>query len=244
MKKHASVFALYCRHSVPLLLLVFLALAAADVAGFYLLGGSAMASLSSDSFGQFVLITFFAAFWLCVATLLAPYNTRARYDYTLQRLQISERTAFFLHIVCNALCIFCLYAFQIVLLWLLSWLYQSGAGYAEGVQGIYVDFYRSAYLHSLLPLGEWLIWLRNLVYVLAAGILTAYMPLGMRCRSRSAAASILLINAFTLRFKIALGESTFCIIQILGAAFLAGVFLVMAFGMLHNGVRRAADYEN
>mgnify|MGYP007099011071 CR=1 FL=1 len=244
MKKLASVFALYCRHSVLLLLLVFLALAAADLAGFYLLGGSAMPSFSGDSFGQFVLIAFFAAFWLCVAALLAPYNTRARYGYTLQRLQISERTAFFLHIACNALCIFCLYAFQIVLLWLLSRLYQSGAGYAEGVQGVYVDFYRSAYLHSLLPLGEWLIWLRNLVYVLTAGILTAYMPLGMRCRAKSSAAAILLCNTFTLRFKIELGGSAFCIIQILGAAFLAGVFLVMAFGMLHDGVRRAEDYEN
>lgn len=244
MKKYASVFALYCRHSVLLLLLVLLLLAAADVAGFYLLGGSAMPSLSSDSFGQFVLLAFFAAFWLCVAALLAPYNTRTRYGYTLQRLQISERTAFFLHIACNALCIFCLYAFQIVLLWLLSRLYQSGAGYAEGVQGVYIDFYRSAYLHSFVPLGEWPIWVRNLVYILAVGILTAYMPLGMRCRAKSSAAAIILCNVFTLRFSIPLGESTFCIIQILGAAFLAGVFLVMASGMLHDGVRRAADYEN
>lgn len=82
--------------------------------------------------------------------------------------------------VCNALCFACVWCVQLMASVGAAALHAADARYAEGAQGIFVDFYRSEFLHGLLPLADGYLWVRNVVFVLALGVLTAYMQLGLR----------------------------------------------------------------
>lgn len=41
--------------------------------------------------------------------------------------------------------------------------------YSAGRRGVFVDFYRSGFLHGLLPLADGYVWTRNALFVLALG---------------------------------------------------------------------------
>ncbi len=92
---------------------------------------------------------------------------------TLRRLRPDGRAQFRILAGQNALCAVVLWAWQTVLAVLLCLWWGHAHPEAMGAHGVYLAFYRVSFLHALLPLGSWLLWIRNLVFCAAIGVCTA-----------------------------------------------------------------------
>ena len=92
---------------------------------------------------------------------------------TLRRLRLDGRAQFRILAGQNALCAVVLWAWQTVLAVLLCLWWGHAHPEAMGAHTIYLAFYRVSFLHALLPLGSWLLWIRNLVFCAAIGVCTA-----------------------------------------------------------------------
>lgn len=88
---------------------------------------------------------------------------------------------------------------------------RKSAVYSAGPQGVFVDFYRSGFLHGLLPLADGYGWARNALFVLALGCVTAYMQLGIRrkgSRSWLVCMGLTLLLVLCLPVQYGAGRST------------------------------------
>lgn len=190
MKKHLSVFMLTARSSVYGLLGVLAAMALVQGVLFY------VAYLdSSTAVGGLALINFellisksgaqwsFAACFLPALALLcrSGCNFGSKSSYTLRRLSVSEKSVFFYQAFYNCVCLTILWAAQLGVMLLLFEIYSFLA--AEGSisgQSAFLAFYRSSFLHSLLPLEEGSRWIRNIFAVIALGLCAALFPYKQR----------------------------------------------------------------
>ena len=122
-------------------------------------------------------------------------------------------------------------------------LHAADARYAEGAQGIFVDFYRSEFLHGLLPLADGYLWVRNVVFVLALGVLTAYMQLGLRRKNGGRRlALVVLTGLMLLVLPVGFGSGrTAGILQSAAALFAAGICGYLGFLQAHNGKEGPED---
>ena len=119
----------------------------------------------------------------------------------------------------------------------------SSARYSAGPQGVFVDFYRSGFLHGLFPLADGYVWTRNALFVLALGCVTAYMQLGMRrkgSRSWLVCMGLTLLLVLCLPVQYGAGRSTGSFHAI--AALLVGLaFLGFGLTQTHSGKDGLAD---
>jgi len=92
-----------------------------------------------------------------------------------------------------------LWAIQILISYALCRRYIAKADPAlTGAQTIFLAFYRSDFLHSLLPLSELSRWIRNVLLLVCLGLAAAHFP--YRQRRRKAGESIIAMAALTLVF--------------------------------------------
>ena len=145
--------------------------------------------------------------------------------------------------VCNALCFACVWCVQLMASVGTAALHAADARYAEGAQGIFVDFYRSEFLHGLLPLADGYLWVRNVVFVLALGVLTAYMQLGLRRKNGGRRlALVVLTGLMLLVLPVGFGSGrTAGILQSVVALFVAGICGYLGFLQAHNGKEGVED---
>ena len=181
MKKQVSVFGLHARAALNRLLPVVLGLLVVEgiFAGLCIAHGAAL-TLSGSNLESALHYSFRAGILALQVLLASCFGANSRYSYTLQRLRISERCVFLWSCVCNALCYAVLWCVQIMAAVGAAFWNANSARYSAGPQGVFVDFYRSGFLHGLLPLADGYVWTRNLIFVLALGCVTACMQLGMR----------------------------------------------------------------
>ena len=181
MKKQVSVLGLHARAALNRLLPVALGMLVVELICVGLCIAHETALMLSGSVLEKALYYPFRVGILALQVLLASsFGSNSRYDYTLRRLQVSERCVFLWSCVCNALCFAVLWCVQIMAAVGAAFWNAKSAGYAAGPQGVFVDFYRSGFLHGLFPLADGYVWARNLIFVLALGCVTACMQLGMR----------------------------------------------------------------
>ena len=184
MKKHLSVLALFAGSIfLPLVLILFL-MTAVEIGGFYLFGFHRAWSFGQSEGDVFLLICFLAAFILLSVFLILP-GSKEGTGYTLMRLKISEEAAFLWHAVICALAYLALWAAEALILYLLSQSYAAGSYYTEGPQGIFLAFYRRGFFFSILPLDAAALWVRNILFVTAAGLAVACFSLFLRHRRKS-----------------------------------------------------------
>jgi hypothetical protein len=243
MRKHLSVFMLCIRSTIYKLMLIMLAMAAVEFAGFKLSGMDRDWSFglgkSSGLFG----ITFAAACLALVVICVLPSQKNSRYGYTLRRLLISERSVFLWHSLSNICSFLILWGTQMALVFALSRLYAGSAAYAEGPQGILVNFYRRDFLHSLFPLDEIPLWIRNFMYAVSLGFSCAYAQLALRHGKKPVAAIMALIYiAVTFITSVGSGSVKGIFTTLLQSA-LTGACIVLAFDAAHNG-KRCKDEED
>lgn len=191
MKQHLSVLMLTARSTIYKFLLLLGLTAAAELCQFWLTlraaletfaAGGGMASPETVLYHSRVSWTFAVCFVLTAALLgLTGCEFGSRQGYTLRRLSVSEKSVFLWQSGYNAACFFLLWAFQTLLALGLCALYMALAdpGQTSG-QTVFLAFYRSEFLHSLLPLAGGGRWARNALLVLGMGASSAYFPYSQR----------------------------------------------------------------
>ena len=200
MKKQLSVFALHARAAIGRLALVLLGMLALDAAAYVLFGLRGFrASLTGSELVTALRVIFSLGLVACQLLLAGCFGAGSRYGYTLRRLQIPETRVLLWSGVCNALCFACVWCVQLMASVGTAALHAADARYAEGAQGIFVDFYRSEFLLGLLPLADGYLWVRNVVFVLALGVLTAYMQLGLRRKNGGRRLALVVLTGLMLR---------------------------------------------
>lgn len=188
MQKHISVFGFYIRSSIYRVLLILLLMVLAvtgvflfefqgEMARYYelleqvALGNAEAAYLARPEklFDNRLILVLFelANIAVTIMLVLPGCEFKAKTTYTIKRLQVSERAWFFWQVLCSAMTYLLVYAAQLAVIIGLSQYYVNHVP-AElvGNQSIFLMFYRSELLHSLLPLSDIQIWIRNILLLL------------------------------------------------------------------------------
>lgn len=173
MKKSIlSVWGLTARAMLPMTLLTGLVMTSAEAILFPL---QSLHSARLDEAFSNTWLT--AVFVIALAGLHALFclcgTLGARTALPYARLGISERGLFLIRAGQAALCLGILLAWQLGLALALAMWWSHAHPGAIGPQTLYVAVYRSSLLHALLPLGDRLLWVRNLVLCAALGFCAA-----------------------------------------------------------------------
>ncbi len=151
-------------------------------------------------------------------------NAGGRQEYTLYRLQIEPKYVFLWQAVYNCCCYFIFWAVQVVVVFGLG-LYFVRTADAELVtnQSLFLAFYRSDYLHALLPLEHVTGWIRNVTWFLALGSATAHDVYATRLGKHSIWMWLVLVFGY-FNFAKGLEEASgFGLAIVLYAAVLLGI---------------------
>lgn len=224
MKKHLSVFGLFARSSVYKVLGTMLAACAAQVALFIMKYSAEPDEIYVDRFESYIekshaYLLFCAALILITLLLCLPGTEyRSKVGYTLRRLSISERAVFLHQAAFNIIVYIVFWAVQVTLVFALS-IYYNATVPAKFVsnQSVFLAFYRSSFLHSLLPLSDILLWIRNILLFAALGFAAAVFTYNQR-RKKFGVTAIALAVYILLFFSRGIGDISNCIITIIISA--------------------------
>lgn len=205
MKRYYSVLAIGARSSIYKIIGILLAMVALQAGLFYLLAAQtpAKAPLSPEgmilqSHIPWVSAAAFAA--VCGVLCLAGSEvSHSRVRYTIRRLSVRERETVLLWAGYNTMCFLLFWAVQALILLLLCKWYLGGLDPAyHSRQSLFLACYRSAFLHSLIPMEEVSRLVRNLLLAAALGLLTARFSFLQRRDKKSI--GIFVLAAITILF--------------------------------------------
>ena len=222
MEKHLSVFGLFARSSVYKVLLILIAMCAVQSLCFYMevqdtvaayeAIGADVASLEKVFEKAAVNVYFRVALVLVSVVICLPgCEFKSNTSYTLCRLSVSERTIFFYQAAYNMLICCMLIAAQLVTVFGLARYYIATVP-AQFIsnQTIALAFYRNNFLHSLLPMEDVGLWIRNGLLVLSLGMACAEFPYRQR-RHKFSATAIALVSYTIVLFDRSIGQITYAI---------------------------------
>ncbi len=184
MKKHLSVLMLIAGSTIYKVLGLLAFMAAAEGALFTLtlrgsltayeagLGMTAIETVFLRSRVSLVFAVCFLLLMVLLCTTGCEYGSRQ--GYTLRRLSVPEQSVFLWQALFNSFCLLLLWAAQLAVALALCRLYavRAPSGLVSG-QTVFLAFYRSSFLHSLIPLSEVSRWARNIFLVLSLGAASA-----------------------------------------------------------------------
>ncbi len=235
MKKHVSVLCLIARSSIYKILPLLTAMAILQIGVFLWYFSEAVtaweAGLPMAALEMLIPrshIAWFFAFAFFILTFLlcrTGCNFGAQIGYTLDRLSLTPRTVWLWQAIYNAS------------VYLLFWLTE--ALICLGICAIFVHFadpsivtkqtvfmalYRCEFLHSLLPLADWALWIRNVVFALCLGFTAADFPYLQR-RGLFAGELLAAVSFLLFSFSLKAGEPGASAIECLVILIIAGVSL-------------------
>ena len=141
-----------------------------------------------------------------------------------------------------ALCFLLFYCAQILTVFGLACVYQRSAGYALGPQGVFLMLARDSFLHGLLPFGESVIWTRNILYMVCAGLSCAAASLARRNRNRGGTPMFALVFIIS-RMPVTLGEGDASCLWLAVVLIVTAIGFGLALTAAHNGKRKEDDDE-
>ncbi len=170
-----SLFGLWARRTWKRALAIFAGMAAVEL-GFFLWAAlrsgdgrllhiMETANPAIEGFLAFSLLT-------CVLAGIGPMGG-TRPDYTLRRLSVPPRKVFLIRAAHNTLWYLVFWGVQLAVALGLCLLRQRLFPAIRGRQDVLLTFYRVPYLHALLPLGDWFLYVRNLLFFALMGCATA-----------------------------------------------------------------------
>lgn len=190
MKKHASVWMLLNRFTFWKLLIVLAIMCAAQIILFQSvmirelhyadldLSVIALESVLKRSRIGWILAGGFIIFTAVLSGAGCAFGSGS--GYTLKRLSVSEQTVFIWQSVHNALSYMLFWASQVgVSLFLCLGFAYVAEAHITG-QTVFLAYYRSELLHALLPLDDFIIWIRNILICMGLGIASATFPYRQR----------------------------------------------------------------
>lgn len=234
MKKHLSVFMLMARSTIYKVIGLFVVMAAV---GWSLVYFRLKQGATGDSFNLELVIEesrislVFAIAFVLITILLSRTGCEfsSKLGYTLKRLSISERWIFFWQSLYNMMCYLMFWMVQVLVVFWFCSLYVKMApeGYVTN-QTIFLAFYRSDFLHSLLPMENVIFWVKNIIAVIAMGICSAYLPIAQR-RGGKKVEVVLWISTTAVFFVGELGEYLNPVMAIISALIGIGAVIFRLF---------------
>ena len=244
MKQHLSVFMLYIRSSLYKVLLLLVGMVAVECVFFWwkldstmreatvlsesgiedLAGMGVQLSLEAILENSYI-VYIFIAFSLLITVVLCLIGCERgnKQGYTLRRLSIPESAVVLWQSLCNTGCYLLLWVVQIgTALGLCQW-YVAQTG-VNSNQTVFLAFYRSNFLHNILPLDETSLWVRNVLLIVTFGMVTACFSFRQR-RGKFAAEIIALFWATIVWGSRDLGSIVIDIFAILCCLMVIGVEL-------------------
>lgn len=249
MRKYLSVFGLFARSSVYKILGVLLIMCSAEIGIFAVLFRETRIAYESGigiGIEPIELILDNTLFRLCfglafiaITVLLCLSGTEyaSKTGYTLKRLSISEKKTFFCQAAYNIFIYLFLWALQLVVCFgLCSYYIVNAPEECVSNQTLFLAFYRSSFLHTLLPLSDLPLWIRNVFLAAALGFAAAEFP--YKQRRKKFAPSIIALALFTIVFfSREIGDITNCVIVIV-------IALLVCAEMLYTVLRKETDNES
>lgn len=242
MKKILSVFSLIARGSIYKLFVIIIAMAGCEFFLFNRVLNTALAAENMTALEGLITqsrigLVFAGFFLLTTAALcLTGCDMGGRQNYTLKRLPVSPRAVYFIQAAYNFIAFTVLLAAQAIIAFGLCKLFTSKVS-PEFVsnQTLFLAFYRSPFLHSLIPLSRLLLWFRNLVMLAALALSTARFPVLQR-QGKFAVSAIIVVVATLATFV--------CSIEFIEPLIVsAAIFVLIITVSLTNALRRD-EYDN
>ena len=225
MKRYFSVFEMIARSSFYKVLLTIGGMVIAESVCFYL----SMISPSGRTIegyidqSQYSLIFKIAYILVTILIVLPGMNLGSTQSYTLKRLRIKEKNIFWLQALYNFMAYMLLWGAQLMVIFGSILVYHRNL--PEGVvvtnQTYFLAFYRSNFLHSLLPLEDKIGWIILICMAVTSAFATAEFTKEQRI-GKFAFELLILIATVMITFPRQLGyEVTF------EAIVMAGVYIVI-----------------
>lgn len=181
MKQYFSVFALIAQNSIYKIFGLLLLMAAADfcLAYYHLqVQHSSITNIFRTGGGSGFGIVLAVTFVLITVILIRCGDIYSgSQGYTMQRLGLSDRAIFGLQCLYCGFCWVILWGVQLAVLFAICKIYYASPEIASDPlngQQIFLLFYTSELLHSLLPMEDGLAWAANLSMVCGLAVSTAY----------------------------------------------------------------------
>ena len=228
MKRYISVFEMIARSSIYKVLLVISTMVFAEGFCFFLsmLSGSETNFSEYINQSQFPLIFKIAYVLVTIVIVLPGMNLGSTQSYTLQRLRIKENCIYWLQVLYNFFAYILLWGIQLVMIFVCAFIFQTylPEGMAWNNQMLFFEFYRSAFMHSILPLEESIGWFMLLVVGVTTAMCTARFTKLQR-QGKFAGELLVLVAAVLLTFPRYLGvDPTFIVVVMIG------ICIITAFG--------------
>ena len=211
MKKYLSVFSLIAQNSICRIFGILLLLAAADgVLAWYWLYVKhyGLANLFRNGNGGFGLVLAIVFALIAVVQIRRGDIYSGPQGYTMRRLAISENAVALLQIVYNMLCWTILWGMQVLIIFLIFKIdsrFGENAGDPLAGQQMFLLFYISPLLHSLLPMEETAAWIANVLIITELSVAGAYWTV-LRREKNSAGEAFLGYFIVLLLFRRELGS--------------------------------------
>lgn len=234
MKAYKPIWMLYSRSTVYKLLVLMGGVILVDGAAFCLKlqKASYLAQAIPEAAWKAVFVVSVPV--LLLLLIMPGWAGSGRSDYTLDRLGLDPRKAYFVRAGFNALCMVLLVAVQGLVLALFCMGFEAlPQNQMPGPQNVPMVFYRSEFLHSLVPLADWIRLVRNLVMIAGFGLVSAVT---MR-KSRKDYARFILAVGYTAFFALGFGA-----VKLMNPIFDI-VFMVIALLMAGIAVKAACAKE-
>ena len=236
MRKYLSVFNFYVCQRAKSNLLILLFLSVFNLAGFYGLGFMRRGNFDAGSSCTFLAFLFFIAYTLIFFYSVTMAGKKSHPGLLIERLKVSEREVFFLEALANMLFFFLLLFTEMITVGILLILYMNAATYTHGPQGMVVALYRDSFLHGLIPLKEYVIYVRNIFFVISSGFATAWISMCNR-KGKNIAVVFVFYSMLVLSFKQGL-LSGYSPLTSFFAFLICLAFVYDAFKSAHPGRRR------
>lgn len=218
MKKHLSILGLFARQTLLPVLGILLLTCGVQALSFHLSLRDALTAYEAgvgEGFPQLEILlpraavyAYFALGFILITALLClcTCQFRARSSYTLRRLSVSEHAVFLWQWVYNALIYLLLWLTQTAFTFALCRYYLAAAPDAViSGQTMFLAFWRSEYLHALLPMADVALWIRNGLLLVTLSLAAAIFPFKQR-RGKYSGSAIALIPYALLTFERGIGE--------------------------------------
>ncbi len=186
MKRHKSVLQLFIRSSFLQVLAVCLVMSIAECILFFRTWEKLNVQYQARELRVLMLenvieeAKLFYVFMVGIAVITMLLNRigrnmGGRQEYTLYRLQIAPKQVFLWQALYNSYCYILFWAVQAVVAFLLCLYFVRTADSSMVTnQSLFLAFYRSDYLHAVLPLEHMARWICNLSWFIALGWSVAY----------------------------------------------------------------------
>ncbi|MBQ8279219.1 MAG: hypothetical protein IJZ23_05205 [Roseburia sp.] len=220
MKKYISIFELFARNTIYKLWLILIAMGIVQIVMFWR-AMAEWAPIGVAEYGILEAVEYYGLEWMVDRSNSAGFmgvafvlmtavlcwsgcNIGSKSNYTIQRLQVSEKAVFIMQSLYNSFCYVLLLGVQLAVLLVQCRMFIEQSDNVTN-QTVFLAFYRNEFMHSVLPMESGFRWFMNGVLIICCGVAAALFTFLQR-RGKTAWTLLVTVAAILLGFVQELGN--------------------------------------